>query len=77
MRCESRLENAPLPHDVKTPYLFNREHCLSELIVKNLHTELNHKTYFSKANSHNIKAEILIMPRQKLCQKNFEKLPLI
>ena len=32
------------------------------------------KIYFSKANFHKIKAEILVMPRQNICQKLFEKL---
>ena len=42
IRCEGRFENAPLPYEVKTPYLIITEHCLAILIVKHFHESLLH-----------------------------------
>ena len=36
LRCESRLQYAPLPYDSKTPILLNAKHKLALLIVKNI-----------------------------------------
>ena len=42
IRCESRLKFAPLPYEVKIPYLISTEHYLADLIVKHLHGKLNY-----------------------------------
>ena len=42
IRCEGRLENAPLPYEIKTPYLINKYQCLATLIAKHFHESLLH-----------------------------------
>ena len=42
LRCEGRLQYAPLPYDSKTPILLYDKHKLSLLIVKNIHKWYKH-----------------------------------
>ena len=41
-RCKGRLQNAPVPYDLKTPILLNPKHRLAELIVIDIHRNLKH-----------------------------------
>ena len=43
VRCKGRIGNANLPYDAKHPVLLNREHKLSELIVKDIHNTVKHR----------------------------------
>ena len=42
LRCEGRIQHAPLACDSKTPILLNDKHKLSQLIVKNIHECYKH-----------------------------------
>ena len=42
LRCEGRLQYAPLPYDSKTPILLNDKLKLALLIVKNIHECYKH-----------------------------------
>ena len=42
LRCEERLQYAPLHYDSKTPILLNDTHKLAQLIVKNIHECYKH-----------------------------------
>ena len=42
LRCEGRLQYAPLPYDSKTPILLNDKHKVAQLIVKNIHEGYKH-----------------------------------
>ena len=42
LRCEGRLQYAPLHYDSKTPILLNDTHKLAQLIVKNIHECYKH-----------------------------------
>ena len=42
LRCEGRLQYAPLPYHSKTPILLNDKHKLGLLIVKNIHECYKH-----------------------------------
>ena len=42
LRCEGRLQYAPLPYDSKTPILLNDKHKIAMLLVKNIHECYKH-----------------------------------